>query len=85
MHRGVTYWSKGDDRRILYGTGNSFLIALDAMTRVPVSKFGSDGRIDLTRGLGVQVDGSHYGVTSYYGARRPGNNLYGESLVALRV
>ena len=52
VHRGVTYWSKGDDRRILYGTGNSFLIALDAMTRVPVSKFGSDGRIDLTRGLG---------------------------------
>ncbi len=178
VHRGVTYWSEGEDRRILYGTGDGFLIALDAATGVPASEFGRDGRIDLTKGLGVEVERPHYGVTSppivcgdvvvvgasildfpleevmppghvrgfnvrtgeerwlfhsipreeesgvetweheswktgghtnvwtmmscdeelgivylpfgtstndYYGARRPGNNLYGESLVALRA
>ena len=32
VHRGVSYWEKGEDRRIIFGTGDAYLIALDAAT-----------------------------------------------------
>jgi quinoprotein glucose dehydrogenase len=32
VHRGVTYWADGDDKRIFIGTGDSRLIALNANT-----------------------------------------------------
>jgi quinoprotein glucose dehydrogenase len=64
VHRGVAYWSDGQDRRILLGTGNGWLIALDARTGKPVASFGGDGRVDLTEGLGRPVLRSLYSVTS---------------------
>ena len=63
-HRGVAYWADGDDRRILYGTGDGYLICLDARTGQPISSFGQHGRIDLTLGLGRPVDRHLYGVSS---------------------
>ena len=64
INRGVSYWRDGDDRRIVYGTGDGFLIALDAGTGKPISTFGDGGRIDLTQGLRRPVDRTLYGVTS---------------------
>ncbi|PYN85943.1 MAG: pyrroloquinoline quinone-dependent dehydrogenase [Candidatus Rokuibacteriota bacterium] len=64
VHRGVAYWTDGRDARILIGTGNGFLIALDARTGKPVTGFGVDGRVDLTEGLGRTVDRMWYTVTS---------------------
>jgi quinoprotein glucose dehydrogenase len=64
VHRGVAYWTDGHDARILIGTGNAFLIALDARTGQPVTSFGVDGRVDLTEGLGRPVDRKWYTVTS---------------------
>jgi quinoprotein glucose dehydrogenase len=64
VHRGVAYWTDGHDARILIGTGNAFLIALDARTGQPVTSFGVDGRVDLTQGLGRPVDRKWYTVTS---------------------
>jgi glucose dehydrogenase len=64
VHRGVAYWADGNDRRILFGTGDGYLICLNAQTGKPVSTFGHDGRIDLTQGLGRVVDRRHYGVSS---------------------
>jgi glucose dehydrogenase len=32
VHRGVTYWAEGEDRRILFGTGDGYLICLNAAT-----------------------------------------------------
>ena len=49
--RGVTYWSDGDDRRILYGAGSD-LYAIDAITGEVIKSFGEEGTVDLHEGLG---------------------------------
>ena len=64
VHRGVAYWADGDDQRILFGTGDGYLICLDAQTGKPIPTFGQQGRIDLTQGLGRPVDRHLYGVSS---------------------
>jgi quinoprotein glucose dehydrogenase len=64
VHRGVSYWADGKDRRILYGSGDGYLICLNATTGKPISSFGEQGRIDLTHGLGRTVDRHLYGVSS---------------------
>ena len=48
--RGVAYWSDGperNDERIYWGTGNGYLICVDAKSGQPCLDFGDDGRIDL--------------------------------------
>jgi quinoprotein glucose dehydrogenase len=64
VHRGVAYWADGNDQRILFGTGDGYLICLNARTGKPIATFGQNGRIDLTQGLGRTVNRSHYGVSS---------------------
>jgi quinoprotein glucose dehydrogenase len=64
VHRGVTYWADGEDQRILFGTGDGYLICLNAQTGKPISTFGQAGRIDLTQGLSRAVDRRYYGVSS---------------------
>ena len=50
--RGVAYWTDGQgDERILFGTGDGFLIAVNAKNGVPVEGFGVHGRVDLMTGL----------------------------------
>lgn len=48
--RGVSYWSKGEDKRILCTRG-AFLFALDARTGKPIPTFGSGGKVDLRSGM----------------------------------
>jgi quinoprotein glucose dehydrogenase len=48
--RGVTYWGKGDDKRILFSAG-PFLRALNAETGEPIKSFGDSGKVDLHLGL----------------------------------
>lgn len=48
--RGVSYWSKRDDKRILYTAGPN-LYALNALTGKPISSFGNNGKIDLRSGM----------------------------------
>ncbi len=50
-HRGVAYWAHEDDRRIVWGTGDGFLVAVNADTGLPVPEFGDQGRVDLLDGL----------------------------------
>src|ERR1043166_8768370 len=56
-HRGVAYWEgrapggRGRDRRILYGTVDGRLIALDAATGKPCPDFGDGGAVDLRVGM----------------------------------
>ncbi len=64
VHRGLAYWTDGKDERLFLGTGDAFLLALDARTGTPCPDFGTQGRIDLTQGLRRKVDRSHYAVTS---------------------
>lgn len=48
--RGVSYWEKGDDKRILFTAGAN-LYALNAKTGKPISTFGNNGAVDLHLGL----------------------------------
>lgn len=54
--RGVTYWSDSNaDKRIFY-TAGSHTFAIDAITGKPISTFGNNGSIDLSEGLGRNVN-----------------------------
>ena len=66
QHRGVAYWhGKAEDHgRILYGTFDGRLIALDAKTGKPCREFGKDGTVDLHAGIADAYPGAEYSVTS---------------------
>jgi quinoprotein glucose dehydrogenase len=64
VHRGLAYWTDGKEERVFLGTGDAFLLALDATTGKPCQDFGDKGRIDLTQGLHRKVDRKQYAVTS---------------------
>jgi quinoprotein glucose dehydrogenase len=66
-HRGVAYWegrsaNGARDARIVYGTIDGRLIALDAATGRPVASFGDGGAVNLRVGV-TDVAGA-YGMTS---------------------
>ena len=52
-HRGVSYWpgNANDAPRILFGTLDGRLIALNAKTGAPVPGFGTEGEVNLRRGV----------------------------------
>ena len=50
VNRGVTYWERGSDKRILFTAGHN-LYALNAETGQMISEFGKDGITDLREGL----------------------------------
>ena len=54
----MAYWTDGTDERIFWGTGDGYLVAVDARTGVPVDSFGDHGRVDLMQGLPYAVRGS---------------------------
>lgn len=58
ISRGVTFWEKGEDKRLFVGTPDAYLVALDAKTGKPIESWGDKGRIDLTKGLRRAVDRS---------------------------
>ena len=64
LHRGVAYWRNGDDERIVMLTAFAEMIVLDARTGKPVSTFGTDGRVDLAKGLRRPVDRDYYTMSS---------------------
>lgn len=48
--RGVSYWKKGEDQRILVTRG-PHLFALNALTGAPIPSFGDGGKIDMRSGM----------------------------------
>jgi len=62
--RGVAYWEEGNDKRIFFATNDSNLWSIDAETGQPDDNFGNEGRVDLTQGLGKDIERRHYGVVS---------------------
>ena len=56
--RGVAYWTDGNEERILWGTSNGYLVAVDAATGRPAVDFGDGGRVDLMEGLPQAERGS---------------------------
>ena len=50
-HRGVAYWEDGEAARIIWGTGDGYLTAVDARTGLLAADFGDNGRISLEEGI----------------------------------
>jgi quinoprotein glucose dehydrogenase len=48
--RGVTYWEKGSDKRILF-TGGDNLFALNAATGILIESFGDKGKVSMNKGM----------------------------------
>jgi quinoprotein glucose dehydrogenase len=51
MNRGVTYWSEGEDKRIIYTVG-PIAMEVNATSGKLISSFGTNGGINLAIGLG---------------------------------
>ena len=66
QHRGVAYWQSkdGNDRRIVFGTLDGRLIALDAKTGKLRSDFGKNGTVNLRAGVADAFPDAEYSVTS---------------------
>ncbi len=64
INRGPAYWTDGKDRRIIYGTLEGKLIALDARTGKPCEDFGDNGIVDMRKGLTEKYPNQTYGVTA---------------------
>jgi quinoprotein glucose dehydrogenase len=54
--RGLSYWSDGDDARIVYVTPGYRMLALDAETGIPVADFGDNGVVDLKLEADQEMD-----------------------------
>ncbi len=50
-HRGVAYWERDGVARIIWGTGDGYLTAVDAKTGLLATDFGDAGRVSLEDGL----------------------------------
>jgi quinoprotein glucose dehydrogenase len=64
LHRGLAYWSDGVTERLLAGTHDAYLIAIDAKTGRLDESFGVGGRVDLTERLAFVERLRNYTVTS---------------------
>jgi len=63
--RGISYWTDGERKRLLIGSNDAYLISLDVETGEPDPAFGDGGRVDLTQGLGVDVEDRQTFVLGY--------------------
>jgi glucose dehydrogenase len=66
--RGIAYWpgDKDNPARIIFGTFDGFLLAVDCKTGKLVDGFGNHGEIDLKAGMKdpVKYPRSHYGLSA---------------------
>ncbi len=54
VNRGIAYWSKGEQHRILFAF-QSWLYAIDPASGGPITSFGDNGRVSLRSGLGASA------------------------------
>lgn len=64
VHRGIAYWSDGKIERLLLGTGDAYLISIDAKTGALDKSFGDAGRIDLMGTMQYAVRATNYSVSA---------------------
>lgn len=50
-HRGPAFWTDGQEKRLYWGTGDAWLMCVDAETGRPCADFGDNGRVDLMAGI----------------------------------
>src|SRR5680860_1003810 len=76
--RGVSYWEKGSDKRIMYVAGTN-LYALNALTGQPITSFGDNGRIDLRSGMPESA------MDKFVGSNTPGTVFKDQIIMPLRL
>ncbi len=54
--RGLSYWSEGDQKRVIYVTPGYQMISLDANTGRPDPEFGNNGIVDLKQNADQVID-----------------------------
>ena len=64
LTRGLAYWTDGEEARLFYAGGRTYLVSVDANTGEPDANFGRNGQVDLKRDLGRTIDPSQYAVSS---------------------
>lgn len=64
VHRGMAYWTDGTRARLLLGTGDAYLIAVDAKSGMLDPSFGDGGRVDLMAGVERAVRTTLYSNSS---------------------
>ena len=64
VHRGLTYWTDGDQERVYIATGDAYLWAIDAKSGKAVSEFGENGKVNLAKAIPLAVNSRNYAVTS---------------------
>ncbi len=71
-NRGLAYWTDGDLERLIMGTGDAYLVAVDAKTGQPALDFGNNGRVDLTEGIPRATRGdTNYQGRNLLGVKSP--------------
>ena len=65
IQRGMGYWTDGTEERLLVGTADAYLLALNAKTGQPAPAFGEHGKVDLTTDIRDAVRSTNFS------ARRP--------------
>src|SRR5262245_8706750 len=60
VQRGLAYWTDGSAERVLTGTGDAYLVSIDAKTGMPDPAFGKDGKVDLTVGIRAAVRATNF-------------------------
>ena len=73
VNRGVAYYEKGKDKRILY-TYLTWLYAINPLTGKPITSFGEGGRVSLKSGLGKDAE------LKFVSSTTPGT-IYGDLIV----
>ena len=72
VHRGLAFWSDpstslragGPKERLLLGTGDAYLISVDAKTGKLDPEFGDGGKVDLMTGVAHAVRATNYSVSA---------------------
>ena len=64
VHRGIAYWSDGRTERLLLGTGDAYLLSIDAATGRLDPSFGENGRVDLMNGVAHATRAANYAVSA---------------------
>jgi quinoprotein glucose dehydrogenase len=64
VHRGIAFWSDGQNDRLLLGTNDAYLIAVDAKTGRLDTGFGTGGKVDLMDGVAHAVRATNYSVSA---------------------
>ncbi len=73
VNRGVAYWSKGKDKRIMFAF-QTWLYAVNALTGKPILSFGNGGRVSLKSGLGEES------ATKFVSSTTPGT-IFGDLII----